>query len=85
MSLEHIPWARSQYLCASSDIAIPYDNETWVNLQGVPGMCVWTDSWAKRGDRWQIVSAHDLVVINVAPPVETPKYVIHDELPVVLA
>jgi ketosteroid isomerase-like protein len=46
------------------DTAVAQGNEGWKKKDGTPGKFVWTDTWIKRGGKWQIVAAEDLV-----PPV----------------
>jgi ketosteroid isomerase-like protein len=46
------------------DTAVAQGNESWKKKDGTPGKFVWTDTWIKRGGKWQIVAAEDLV-----PPV----------------
>ena len=44
------------------DTAIAQGSETWELKAGVPrrGRYVWTDTWLRRNQRWQIVAAEDL-------------------------
>ena len=46
------------------DAAVAQGNESWVRRTGTPkqGRFVWTDTWIKRGGKWQIVAAEDLTV-----------------------
>jgi ketosteroid isomerase-like protein len=46
------------------DAAVAQGNEGWKEKNGATGKFVWTDTWIKRGGKWQIVAAEDLV-----PPV----------------
>jgi len=46
------------------DTALAQGNESWKKKDGTPGKFVWTDTWIRRGGKWQIVAAEDLV-----PPV----------------
>jgi ketosteroid isomerase-like protein len=46
------------------DTAVAQGYESWKKKNGTPGEFVWTDTWIKRGGKWQIVAAEDLV-----PPV----------------
>jgi ketosteroid isomerase-like protein len=46
------------------DAAVAQGNESWKKKDGTPGKFVWTDTWIRRGGKWQIVAAEDLV-----PPV----------------
>ena len=41
--------------------AIAQGSETWEKHSGERGRFVWTDTWLKRNDRWQIVAAEDLI------------------------
>jgi ketosteroid isomerase-like protein len=41
------------------DTAIAHGSETWVRKDGSTGRYVWTDIWAKREGRWQVVAAQD--------------------------
>jgi ketosteroid isomerase-like protein len=43
------------------DTAIAQGSETWEKRTGERGRFVWTDTWLRRNDRWQIVAAEDLV------------------------
>lgn len=44
-----------------SDTAVAQGDETWERRSGERGRFVWTDTWVRRGGRWQIVAAEDLV------------------------
>jgi hypothetical protein len=46
------------------DAAVAQGNESWKKKDATPGKFVWTDTWIRRGGKWQIVAAEDLV-----PPV----------------
>ena len=41
------------------DTAIAHGSETWTRKDGSTGRYVWTDIWAKRDGRWQVVAAQD--------------------------
>ena len=45
------------------DTAIAQGDESWERRVGEPrrGRFVWTDTWIRRGGRWQIVAAEDLI------------------------
>jgi hypothetical protein len=43
------------------DAAVAQGNEIWKKKDGTPGKFVWTDTWIRRGGKWQIVAAEDLV------------------------
>ena len=43
------------------DAAVAQGNESWKKKNGTPGKFVWTDTWIKRGGKWQVVAAEDLV------------------------
>jgi hypothetical protein len=45
------------------DTAVAQGDETWERRSGDPlrGRFVWTDTWIKRNDKWQIVAAEDLI------------------------
>ena len=51
------------------DAAVAQGNEGWKKKNGAAGKSVWTDTWIKRGGKWQIVAAEDLV----PPAVSTAK------------
>jgi hypothetical protein len=51
------------------DAAVAQGNEGWKKKNGAAGKFVWTDTWIKRGGKWQIVAAEDLV----PPAVSTAK------------
>jgi ketosteroid isomerase-like protein len=48
------------------DVAIAQGNESWRKHNGDTGRFVWTDTWLKRGGRWQIVAAEDLTAPEAA-------------------
>jgi hypothetical protein len=41
--------------------AVAQGSETWTKKGGERGKFVWTDTWVKRADCWQIVNAQDTV------------------------
>jgi ketosteroid isomerase-like protein len=43
------------------DAAVAQGSESWKKKDGTTGKFVWTDTWIKRGGKWQIVAAEDLV------------------------
>jgi ketosteroid isomerase-like protein len=43
------------------DTAVAQGNESWKKKDGTAGKFVWTDTWIRRGGKWQIVAAEDLV------------------------
>jgi ketosteroid isomerase-like protein len=43
------------------DAAVAQGNESWKKKDGTTGKFVWTDTWIRRGGKWQIVAAEDLV------------------------
>jgi ketosteroid isomerase-like protein len=49
------------------DAAVAQGNESWKKKNGTIGKFVWTDTWIRRGGKWQIVAAEDLVPPS-APP-----------------
>jgi hypothetical protein len=51
------------------DAAVAQGNEGWKKKNGAAGKFVWTDTWIKRGGKWQIVAAEDLL----PPAVSTAK------------
>ena len=44
------------------DTAVAQGSETWERVSGTPkrGTYVWTDTWVRRNDKWQIVAAEDV-------------------------
>lgn len=44
------------------DAAVAQGSETWAKKGGTRGKFVWTDTWVKRVNCWQIVNAQDTVV-----------------------
>jgi ketosteroid isomerase-like protein len=46
------------------DTAVAQGTESWEQRSGTPkrGKYVWTDTWVKRSDKWQIVAAEDVLV-----------------------
>lgn len=44
-----------------SDAAVAQGSESWKKKDGTPGKFVWTDTWIRRGGKWQVVAAEDLV------------------------
>jgi ketosteroid isomerase-like protein len=49
------------------DAAVAQGSESWKKKDGTPGKYVWTDTWIRRGGKWQVVAAEDLV-----PPAAKP-------------
>jgi hypothetical protein len=43
------------------DAAVAQGYESWRKKDGTAGRFIWTDTWIRRGGRWQIVAAEDLV------------------------
>ena len=43
------------------DTAVAQGDETWERRSGERGRFVWTDTWVRRGGKWQIVAAEDLI------------------------
>jgi ketosteroid isomerase-like protein len=43
------------------DAAVAQGSESWKKKDGTPGTFFWTDTWIKRGGKWQVVAAEDLV------------------------
>ena len=45
------------------DTAVAQGSETWEQRTGDPkrGRYVWTDTWVRRKNKWQIVAAEDLL------------------------
>jgi ketosteroid isomerase-like protein len=43
------------------ETAVAQGNESWRKKDGSAGKFVWTDTWIRRGGKWQIVAAEDLV------------------------
>jgi ketosteroid isomerase-like protein len=50
------------------DTAVAQGSEEWKKKDGTTGRYVWTDTWIRRGGKWQIVAAEDLV----PPPASKP-------------
>jgi len=48
------------------DAAVAQGNEGWKKKDGTTGKFVWTDTWIRRGGKWQIVAAEDLVPASAA-------------------
>ena len=44
------------------DTAVAQGSESWERRTGERGRFVWTDTWLRRNDRWEIVAAEDLTV-----------------------
>ena len=44
------------------DTAVAQGSETWTKKGGTRGKFIWTDTWVKRANCWQIVNAQDTVV-----------------------
>ena len=46
------------------DTAVAQGNESWVRRTVTPlrSRFVWTDTWIRRNDKWQIVASEDLIV-----------------------
>jgi ketosteroid isomerase-like protein len=43
------------------DAAVAQGSEEWKKKDGRTGKYVWTDTWIRRGGKWQIVAAEDLI------------------------
>jgi hypothetical protein len=43
------------------DAAVAQGNWGWKKKDGTTGKQVWTDTWIRRGGKWQIVAGEDLV------------------------
>jgi len=43
------------------DAAVAQGSESWKRKDGTAGKYVWTDTWIRRGGKWQTVAAEDLV------------------------
>jgi len=43
------------------DAAVAQGSESWKKKNGTAGKFVWTDTWIRRGGKWQVVAAEDLV------------------------
>jgi len=43
------------------DAAVAQGSESWKKNDGTAGKYVWTDTWIRRGGKWQVVAAEDLV------------------------
>jgi len=43
------------------DTAVAQGDETWERRSSERGRFVWTDTWLRRGGKWQIVAAEDLI------------------------
>jgi hypothetical protein len=43
------------------DAAVAQGSESWKKKDGTAGKFVWTDTWIRRGGKWQVVAAEDLV------------------------
>jgi|ERR1700722_2562369 len=50
------------------DTAVAQGSESWKKKDGTPGKFVWTDTWIRRGGKWQVVASEDLVPPNTAKP-----------------
>jgi ketosteroid isomerase-like protein len=50
------------------DTAVAQGNESWVRRTVTPltGRFVWTDTWIRRNDKWQIVASEDLIIPELA-------------------
>jgi ketosteroid isomerase-like protein len=48
------------------ETAIAQGSETWEKRNGERGRFVWTDTWIRRNNRWQIVAAEDLIALEKA-------------------
>ncbi len=46
------------------DAAVAQGSEAWEKRNGEHGRYVWTDTWIRRNNKWQIVAAEDVK----APP-----------------
>ena len=48
--------------------AVAQGSESWERRAGEPrrGRYVWTDTWVRRNNKWQVVAAEDLVAAEVA-------------------
>ena len=42
------------------EAAVAQGSETWRKRNGEQGRYVWTDTWIRRGGKWQIVASEDL-------------------------
>ena len=47
------------------DAAIAQGKEDWVMKNGEEGSYVWTDTWIRRNNRWQVVAAEDIALTGV--------------------
>lgn len=43
------------------DAAVAQGSESWKKKDGSTGKFAWTDTWIRRGGKWQVVAAEDLV------------------------
>lgn len=50
------------------EAAVAQGNEGWKKKDGTTGKYVWTDTWIRRGGKWQVVAAEDLVPPTAANP-----------------
>jgi len=50
------------------DAAVAQGSESWKKKDGTPGKFVWTDTWIRRGGKWQVVAAEDLLPSNATKP-----------------
>jgi ketosteroid isomerase-like protein len=48
------------------DAAVAQGSESWQKRSGERGRYVWTDTWIRRGGKWQIVAAVDVKVSELA-------------------
>jgi hypothetical protein len=48
------------HLAFYGDAAVVQGSETWAKKDGTRGRWVWTDVWAKRAGKWQIVNSEDV-------------------------
>jgi Domain of unknown function (DUF4440) len=43
------------------DAAVAQGTESWKKKDGTDGKFIWTDTWIKRGGKWQAVAGEDLI------------------------
>jgi ketosteroid isomerase-like protein len=60
------------WIRVSGDAAITQGTEIWKKKDGTSGKYVWTDSWVKRGGRWQTIASASqaTIIINQRPIVK---------------
>lgn len=57
----HLEYAHVRFF---GDTAVVQGSEAWERKSGKRGHFVWTDTWVRRDNRWQIVAAEDVSVTD---------------------